>query len=121
MSLNQCAVLSNEPVLPSESSLFGVPLAALLENDQKIKANTSTPLFLQAVRISELFLAEVGSDANTVFRSGASLCSCVRGILTEGKSHISLQPWFLMLIVSTVCCLCVVFHAARLCSRQADS
>lgn len=49
-------LVSNEPVLPSESSLFGVPLAALLENDQKIKANTSTPLFLQAVRISELFL-----------------------------------------------------------------
>uniref|UniRef100_A0A4W6CA52 Rho GTPase activating protein 40 n=1 Tax=Lates calcarifer TaxID=8187 RepID=A0A4W6CA52_LATCA len=33
-----------------KSSLFGVQLATLLENDQKVKPNTTTPLFLQAVR-----------------------------------------------------------------------
>uniref|UniRef100_A0A3B3ZZS4 Rho-GAP domain-containing protein n=1 Tax=Periophthalmus magnuspinnatus TaxID=409849 RepID=A0A3B3ZZS4_9GOBI len=32
-----------------ESTLFGVPLAALLENDQKMKPYTSIPLFMQAV------------------------------------------------------------------------
>eukprot|EP00064_Thunnus_orientalis_P015555 superscaffoldBa00002901_g15609 len=32
-----------------ESTLFGVPLAALLENDQKVRPNTMTPLFLQSL------------------------------------------------------------------------
>ncbi|TKS70648.1 Rho GTPase-activating protein 40 [Collichthys lucidus] len=32
-----------------DSPLFGVPLATQLENDQKIKPNTTTPLFLQAL------------------------------------------------------------------------
>ncbi|XP_054641603.1 rho GTPase-activating protein 40 isoform X2 [Dunckerocampus dactyliophorus] len=31
----------------AESSLFGVPLATLLENDQKVAPNTATPRFLQ--------------------------------------------------------------------------
>lgn len=36
-----------------ESTLFGVPLSSLLENDQKIKPSTSIPLFLQTVRTHE--------------------------------------------------------------------
>lgn len=34
----------------TESPLFGVPLATLLENDQKLKPSTSIPLLLQEVR-----------------------------------------------------------------------
>lgn len=34
-----------------ESALFGVPLSTLLENDQKIKASATVPLFLQTVRV----------------------------------------------------------------------
>lgn len=44
----------------TESSLYGVPLATLLENDQKVKPNTSTPLFMQAVRIVQTFYEEKG-------------------------------------------------------------
>lgn len=39
----------------SESCLFGVPLASLVESDQKIKPSTHIPLFLQAVRVMTSF------------------------------------------------------------------
>ncbi|KAM9361840.1 rho GTPase-activating protein 40 [Symphorus nematophorus] len=48
-----------------ESPLFGVPLATLLENDQKIKPNTSTPLFLQALLS---FLEKKGVDSEGILR-----------------------------------------------------
>lgn len=38
----------------TESKLFGVPLATLLETDQKMKPNSSIPLFLQTVCICML-------------------------------------------------------------------
>nr|XP_046239172.1 rho GTPase-activating protein 40 isoform X2 [Scatophagus argus] len=48
-----------------ESTLFGVPLATLLENDQKIKPNTSIPLFLQALLS---FLEKKGVDSEGILR-----------------------------------------------------
>ncbi|KAF0034520.1 hypothetical protein F2P81_012278 [Scophthalmus maximus] len=48
-----------------ESPLFGVQLATLLENDQKTKPNTSTPLFLQA---SLSFLEKRGVDSEGILR-----------------------------------------------------
>ncbi|XP_056130531.1 rho GTPase-activating protein 40 isoform X2 [Lampris incognitus] len=48
-----------------ESALFGVPLATLLENDQKVKPNTSTPLFLQALLS---FLEKKGLDSEGILR-----------------------------------------------------
>lgn len=48
-----------------ESTLFGVPLATLLESDQKIKPNTSTPLFLQALLS---FLEKKGVDSEGILR-----------------------------------------------------
>uniref|UniRef100_A0A3Q3W5T6 Rho-GAP domain-containing protein n=1 Tax=Mola mola TaxID=94237 RepID=A0A3Q3W5T6_MOLML len=48
-----------------ESTLFGVPLATLLENDQKIKPNTSTPLFLQTLLS---FLEKKGVDSEGILR-----------------------------------------------------
>ncbi|XP_026204557.1 rho GTPase-activating protein 40 isoform X2 [Anabas testudineus] len=48
-----------------ESTLFGVPLATLLENDQKMKSNTSTPLFLQALLS---FLEKKGVESEGILR-----------------------------------------------------
>uniref|UniRef100_A0A4W6CB94 Rho GTPase activating protein 40 n=1 Tax=Lates calcarifer TaxID=8187 RepID=A0A4W6CB94_LATCA len=48
-----------------ESSLFGVQLATLLENDQKVKPNTTTPLFLQALLS---FLEKKGVDSEGILR-----------------------------------------------------
>ncbi|GLD64125.1 rho GTPase-activating protein 40 isoform X3, partial [Lates japonicus] len=48
-----------------ESSLFGVQLATLLENDQKVKPNTATPLFLQALLS---FLEKKGVDSEGILR-----------------------------------------------------
>ncbi|XP_072237908.1 rho GTPase-activating protein 40 isoform X2 [Leuresthes tenuis] len=48
-----------------ESTLFGVPLATMLENDQKVKPNTSTPLFLQALLS---FLERKGVDSEGILR-----------------------------------------------------
>ncbi|XP_039972369.1 rho GTPase-activating protein 40 [Xiphias gladius] len=48
-----------------ESRLFGVQLAALLENDQKMKPNTSTPIFLQALLS---FLEKKGVDSEGILR-----------------------------------------------------
>uniref|UniRef100_A0A7N8Y3I9 Rho GTPase-activating protein 40-like n=1 Tax=Mastacembelus armatus TaxID=205130 RepID=A0A7N8Y3I9_9TELE len=48
-----------------ESTLFGVPLSTLLENDQKRKPNTSTPLFLQALLS---FLEKKGLDSEGILR-----------------------------------------------------
>ncbi|KAM3877605.1 rho GTPase-activating protein 40 [Diretmus argenteus] len=48
-----------------ESALFGVPLATLLENDQKIKPNSTTPLFLQALLS---FLEKKGVDSEGILR-----------------------------------------------------
>ncbi|KAL7408310.1 hypothetical protein ABVT39_021285 [Epinephelus coioides] len=48
-----------------ESPLYGVPLATLLESDQKIKPNTSTPLFLQALLS---FLEKKGVDSEGILR-----------------------------------------------------
>ncbi|XP_039652436.1 rho GTPase-activating protein 40 [Perca fluviatilis] len=48
-----------------ESTLYGVPLATLLENDQKIKPNTSTPLFMQALLS---FLEKKGVDSEGILR-----------------------------------------------------
>ncbi|XP_029908189.1 rho GTPase-activating protein 40 isoform X1 [Myripristis murdjan] len=48
-----------------ESVLFGVPLAALLENDQKLKPSTMTPLFLQALLS---FLEKKGVDSEGILR-----------------------------------------------------
>nr|XP_043872962.1 rho GTPase-activating protein 40 isoform X2 [Solea senegalensis] len=48
-----------------ESPLFGVHLATLLENDQKLKPNTPTPLFLQALLS---FLEKKGVDSEGILR-----------------------------------------------------
>ncbi|KAM9859927.1 rho GTPase-activating protein 40 [Aulostomus maculatus] len=48
-----------------ESTLFGVPLATLLENDQKVKPNTLTPLFLQTLLT---FLEKKGVDSEGILR-----------------------------------------------------
>ncbi|XP_041837464.1 rho GTPase-activating protein 40 isoform X2 [Melanotaenia boesemani] len=48
-----------------ESTLFGVPLATLLDNDQKVKPNTSTPLFLQTLLS---FLEKKGVDSEGILR-----------------------------------------------------
>ncbi|KAJ8400802.1 hypothetical protein AAFF_G00391560 [Aldrovandia affinis] len=48
-----------------ESPLFGVPLATLVENDQKIKASTSIPLILQALLS---FLEKKGVDSEGILR-----------------------------------------------------
>ncbi|XP_029007057.1 rho GTPase-activating protein 40 isoform X2 [Betta splendens] len=48
-----------------ESTLFGVPLSTLLENDQKTKPHTSTPLFLQAILS---FLERKGVDSEGILR-----------------------------------------------------
>ncbi|XP_071375591.1 rho GTPase-activating protein 40 [Centroberyx affinis] len=48
-----------------ESALFGVPLATLLENDQKVKPNSMTPLFLQALLS---FLEKKGVDSEGILR-----------------------------------------------------
>ncbi|XP_061582725.1 rho GTPase-activating protein 40 isoform X1 [Cololabis saira] len=48
-----------------ESTLFGVPLATLLENDQKIRPNTTTPLFLYELL---LFLEKKGVDSEGILR-----------------------------------------------------
>ncbi|CAJ1050376.1 rho GTPase-activating protein 40 isoform X2 [Xyrichtys novacula] len=49
----------------AESPLFGVPLATLLENDQKVKPHTSTPLFLQSLLS---FLEKKGVDSEGILR-----------------------------------------------------
>ncbi|KAM9758360.1 rho GTPase-activating protein 40 isoform 1-T1 [Menidia menidia] len=49
----------------TESSLFGVPLAMLMENDQKMKPNSSTPLLLQALLS---FLEKKGVDSEGILR-----------------------------------------------------
>ncbi|XP_010880311.2 rho GTPase-activating protein 40 isoform X2 [Esox lucius] len=49
----------------SESALFGVPLATLLENDQKVKPTASTPLILQALLS---FLEKKGVDSEGILR-----------------------------------------------------
>ncbi|XP_056607030.1 rho GTPase-activating protein 40 [Triplophysa dalaica] len=49
----------------TESCLFGVPLAALVENDQKIKPNTQIPLFLQTLLS---FLEKNGLDSEGILR-----------------------------------------------------
>ncbi|XP_074533969.1 rho GTPase-activating protein 40 isoform X1 [Halichoeres trimaculatus] len=49
----------------AESSLFGVPLATLMENDQKVKPHTSIPLFLQALLS---FLEKKGVDSEGILR-----------------------------------------------------
>lgn len=49
----------------SESPLFGVPLATLLENDQKVKPSTTTPLILQALLS---FLEKKGVDSEGILR-----------------------------------------------------
>lgn len=48
-----------------ESPFFGVPLATLMENDQKMKPQTSTPLFLQALLT---FLEKKGVDSEGILR-----------------------------------------------------
>ncbi|XP_053301773.1 rho GTPase-activating protein 40 isoform X1 [Pleuronectes platessa] len=48
-----------------ESSLFGVQLATLLDSDQRVKPNTSTPLFLQAMLS---FLEKKGVDSEGILR-----------------------------------------------------
>ncbi|KAG5836539.1 hypothetical protein ANANG_G00256390 [Anguilla anguilla] len=48
-----------------DSALFGVPLAMLLENDQKIKASTPVPLILQALLS---FLEKKGIDSEGILR-----------------------------------------------------
>lgn len=49
----------------AESTLFGVPLATLLEADQKIRPNTSIPLFLQTLLS---FLEKKGVDSEGILR-----------------------------------------------------
>ncbi|CAL8340243.1 unnamed protein product [Merluccius merluccius] len=49
----------------AESALFGVPLATLLENDQKVKPNTATPLLLQALLS---FLEKKGVESEGILR-----------------------------------------------------
>lgn len=53
-----------------ESPLFGVPLATLLENDQKIKSNASIPIFLQTLLS---FLEKTGVDSEGILRVPGSL------------------------------------------------
>lgn len=53
-----------------ESTLFGVPLATLLENDQKVKPHTSTPLFLQTLLS---FLEKKGLESEGILRVPGSL------------------------------------------------
>uniref|UniRef100_A0A4W5N4P8 Rho-GAP domain-containing protein n=1 Tax=Hucho hucho TaxID=62062 RepID=A0A4W5N4P8_9TELE len=48
-----------------ESALFGVPLATLLENDQKVKPTATTPLILQALL---WFLEKRGVDSEGILR-----------------------------------------------------
>ncbi|XP_006783501.1 rho GTPase-activating protein 40 [Neolamprologus brichardi] len=48
-----------------ESPLFGVPLATLLENDQKLKPSTSIPLLLQELLS---FLEKKGIDSEGILR-----------------------------------------------------
>ncbi|KAJ8259421.1 hypothetical protein GJAV_G00169080 [Gymnothorax javanicus] len=48
-----------------ESSLFGVPLATLVENDQKLKPSTSIPLILHALLS---FLERKGLDSEGILR-----------------------------------------------------
>ncbi|ROK31121.1 Rho GTPase-activating protein 40 [Anabarilius grahami] len=48
-----------------ESCLFGVPLASLVESDQKIKPSTHIPLFLQALLS---FLEKNGLDSEGILR-----------------------------------------------------
>ncbi|XP_041080060.1 rho GTPase-activating protein 40-like isoform X2 [Polyodon spathula] len=48
-----------------ESCLFGVPLATLVENDQKIKPNTTVPLILQAMFS---YLEKKGLDSEGILR-----------------------------------------------------
>ncbi|CAB1314544.1 unnamed protein product [Coregonus sp. 'balchen'] len=48
-----------------ESTLFGVPLATLLENDQKVKPTATTPLILQALLS---FLEKRGVDSEGILR-----------------------------------------------------
>nr|XP_015814658.2 rho GTPase-activating protein 40 isoform X2 [Nothobranchius furzeri] len=48
-----------------ESTLFGVPLATMLENDQKLKPNTLIPLFLQKLLT---FLEKKGMDSEGILR-----------------------------------------------------
>ncbi|KAM7422924.1 hypothetical protein PAMA_010794 [Pampus argenteus] len=48
-----------------ESTLFGVPLATLLENDQKVRPNTTTPVFMQALLT---FLEKKGVDSEGILR-----------------------------------------------------
>ncbi|KAL4655763.1 rho GTPase-activating protein 40 [Arapaima gigas] len=52
-----------------ESALFGVPLAVLLENDQKIKAGITIPLFLHALLS---FLERKGVDSEGILRVSGS-------------------------------------------------
>ncbi|XP_054880532.1 rho GTPase-activating protein 40 isoform X2 [Poeciliopsis prolifica] len=49
----------------AESTLFGVPLATLLETDQKIRPNTSIPLFLHTLLS---FLEKKGVDSEGILR-----------------------------------------------------
>ncbi|XP_077430128.1 rho GTPase-activating protein 40 isoform X2 [Vanacampus margaritifer] len=53
-----------------ESPLFGVPLATLLENDQKVKVAATTPLLLQELLI---FLEKNGVDSEGILRVPGSL------------------------------------------------
>ncbi|XP_061689172.1 rho GTPase-activating protein 40 isoform X2 [Syngnathoides biaculeatus] len=53
-----------------ESPLFGVPLATLLENDQKVKAAATTPLLLQELLT---FLEKKGVDSEGILRVPGSL------------------------------------------------
>uniref|UniRef100_A0A672GVT6 Rho-GAP domain-containing protein n=1 Tax=Salarias fasciatus TaxID=181472 RepID=A0A672GVT6_SALFA len=48
-----------------ESTLFGVPLATLLDNDLKMKPNTTIPLFMQALLT---FLEKKGVDSEGILR-----------------------------------------------------
>ncbi|XP_031681869.1 rho GTPase-activating protein 40 [Oncorhynchus kisutch] len=52
-----------------EGALFGVPLATLLENDQKVKPTASTPLILQALL---WFLEKRGVDSEGILRVSGS-------------------------------------------------
>ncbi|XP_063070975.1 rho GTPase-activating protein 40 isoform X2 [Engraulis encrasicolus] len=52
-----------------ESTVFGVPLATLVENDQKIKGNTSIPLVLQSLLS---FLEKRGIDSEGILRVSGS-------------------------------------------------
>ncbi|XP_029630231.1 rho GTPase-activating protein 40 isoform X1 [Salmo trutta] len=52
-----------------ESALFGVPLATLLENDQKVKPTATTPLILQALL---WFLEKRGVDSEGILRVSGS-------------------------------------------------